>query len=170
MNGMWIGSKRNNVKVASRKRITKLINAQADRDRKATVTMQKQSISQTIPNSRENPQLQFFAPNPKGPTPQPVPIMQDKDEEEEEQEIRQSQRIRKQQPIQVQSPQGAASISKNAVYLVLGNAFLADLPQFVPRVLQNSKLAFTPPPDIEEQCNGVVHPVTNKTITKKNDR
>jgi hypothetical protein len=27
MDGMWIGSKRNNVKVASRKRITKLINA-----------------------------------------------------------------------------------------------------------------------------------------------
>ena len=69
MNGMWIGSKRNNVKVASRKRITKLINAQADIDRKATVTMQKQKISKSIPNSRENPQLQFFAPNPKGSAP-----------------------------------------------------------------------------------------------------
>ena len=76
------------------------------------------------------------------------------------------QRIRNQQPIQVKLSRGAASISKNTVYSVLGNAFLADLPQFVPRVLQNFKLAFTPPPDIEEQCNGVVHPVTNETITK----
>ena len=93
-----IGSKRNNVKVASRKRITKLINAQEDMDRKATVTMQKQKISKIIPNSRENPQLQFFVPNPKGSAPQTVPIMQDKEEEEEEeQEMRRSQRIRNQQ-------------------------------------------------------------------------
>ena len=59
-----------------------------------------------------------------------------------------------------------AAISKNTVYSVLGNAFLADLPKFVPRTLQNSKLVFTLPPDIEEQCNGVVHLITNETITK----
>ena len=105
MNGMWIGSKRNNVKVAARRRITKLINAQADIDRNATVTMQKQKVSKSIPNSRENPQLQFFAPNPKGSAPQPVPITQDdEEEEEEEQEMRRSQRIQNQQPIRVQSP------------------------------------------------------------------
>ena len=128
--------------------------------------MPKQKISKTIPHTFKNLQLQFFAPNPKGSAPRPVPITQDEDEEEEDQEIRRSQRIRNQQSIRVQSPRGGASISKSAVYSVLGNAFLADLPQFVPGILQNSKLVFTPPPDIEEQCNGVVHPVTNETITK----
>ena len=39
MNGVWISNKRNNIKVASQMRITKLINAQIEMDRKAMVTM-----------------------------------------------------------------------------------------------------------------------------------
>ena len=41
MNDMWIGSKQNHVKVASRKDITKLINAQAENDRQALLTIPK---------------------------------------------------------------------------------------------------------------------------------
>ena len=59
-----------------------------------------------------------------------------------------------------------AAISQDAVYAVLGNAFLADVPHTIPTKLQDSKFMFSPPMDIEEQCNGVVHPVTNETITK----
>ena len=33
-------------------------------------------------------------------------------------------------------------------------------------LLQNSRLTFAPPPNTKEQCNGVVHPVMNETITK----
>ena len=76
------------------------------------------------------------------------------------------QRLQNQQPIQVQSPHGATAISQNAVYFVLGNAFLAELPQHVPTALQDSKLVFTPPADTGESCNGVDHPITNESITK----
>ena len=131
MNGMWIGSKCKTVKVASQKRITKLINVQVEMDWQATATIQKQKISNNSSNPCENPQLQLFAPNSEGLAPRLGQITQDKDDEEEETlEIRRSQRLRNQKPIQVQSPQGMAAISKNAVYSVLGNTFLENLPQF----------------------------------------
>ena len=104
MNGMWIGSKCNNVKVASTKRITKLINAQAEIDRKAMATIQKQKISNNHSNSSKNPQFQFFAPDPKLLAPRPVQITQDKEEEDKTPEIRRSQQLRNEHPIRVQSP------------------------------------------------------------------
>ena len=42
----------------------------------------------------------------------------------------------------------------------------SGLPEYVPLALQNSKLAFTLPADIEESCNRVVHPITNGTIKR----
>ena len=76
MNGMWIGSKHNNAKVASRKRMTKLINAQAENDRQDLLAMPKQKVTCKTPNSRKNPQLKFYAPSPKELAPSPVQTMQ----------------------------------------------------------------------------------------------
>ena len=66
----------------------------------------------------------------------------------------------------MQSPMNMAAISQDAVYAVLGNAFLANVPHTTPTKLQDSKFMFSSPMDIEEQCNGVVHPIKNETITK----
>ena len=57
MNGIWIGSKHNNVKVASQKKITKLINAQAEKDRLTLLTNPKQKVTYKTPKSCKTPQL-----------------------------------------------------------------------------------------------------------------
>ena len=110
---MWIGSKRNNVKVALRKRITKLINAQAEKDRLALLTISQKKVTHKTSKSRETPKLQFYVPNPKGSTPPLVQVTQQ--QEKEAPAIQQSRRLNNQQPIQVQSPRGAAAILQNAV-------------------------------------------------------
>ena len=60
-------------------------------------------------------------------------------------------------------------ISQEALYLVLGNAMMDNAPYFVPDCLKDYSLNFGPEykeKDVEEYCNGVVHSITNKTITK----
>ena len=123
--------------------------------------MQQQKVRCKNPNLRKNPGLKFYVPNPKG-----LPMQVKQEEEEEAPAKRRSKRLQKQQPIRVQSPGGAATISQNNVYSVLGNAFLADLPHYVPSALQNSKLVLISPADIEESYNRVDHPITNETVTK----
>jgi len=60
---------------------------------------------------------------------------------------------------------GPTSISQDALHSVLRNAFLADLPETVPTNLENSQIVVDLP---EELSNGVVHPVTQETLTKYN--
>ena len=79
----------------------------------------------------------------------------------EEPTVRRSRRVQQLEPIRMQSPMNTAAISQDAVYAVLGNAFLADVPHTIQTKLEDSKFMFSPPMDIEEQCNGLVHPVTN---------
>ena len=55
-------------------------------------------------------------------------------------------------------PSRPAAISQAALNTLMGNEFLAEMKETV-RLNE-------PPPDIEEVANGVVHPVTNETITK----
>ena len=78
---MWIGNKHNHVKVASQKQITKLINAQAERDQNTLLTTPKQKVTYKTPNSRKNPQLKFYAPNPEGAPPSLVQATQEEEEE-----------------------------------------------------------------------------------------
>ena len=100
INGMWIGSKRNNIKVASKKRITKLINLQFDQNKEALLNNPMAKPSYKTPQAKY--ECHFFAPNPKGSGMQPAPITQDNNEEDDEENIQQSQRIWKQQPIWMQ--------------------------------------------------------------------
>ena len=91
-----------------------------------------------------------------------MPITHDKDEDPT---IHQSRRVEN-PPTRLQSTHDTASSSQYAVYSVLGNAFLADVPHTVPKSLQDSKLSFCPPMDTEEVVNGVVYLVTKEKITK----
>ena len=49
MNGMWIGSKHNHAKVVSQKQITKIINAQAEKDQMTLLTTSKQKVTYKTP-------------------------------------------------------------------------------------------------------------------------
>ena len=68
--------------------------------------------------------------------------------------------------IQVQNSNGPDCISQTALYSYLGNALLDDAAHFVPRKLIGQPPLMQPVFNIEEVANGVVHPITNKTITK----
>ena len=64
MNGVLIGSMRNNVKKASRKRIRQLINEQTDRD---TISMKGQVHDEIIQKVLgKYPYILFHVPTPKG--------------------------------------------------------------------------------------------------------
>ena len=58
---------------------------------------------------------------------------------------------------------GPTSISQGALHSVPGNAFISDLPETVPINLENLQIVVDLP---EELANGLVHPVTQETLTK----
>ena len=66
----------------------------------------------------------------------------------------------------MQTPRGHASISRQALYHVINLAFNAPPTYTIPRALLESPDRFRHIIDIEEVCNGVVHPITKETITK----
>ena len=68
--------------------------------------------------------------------------------------------------IQVQNSNGPACISQTALYSYLGNTLLDDTAHFIPRKLMGQPPLIQPVLDIEEVGNGVVHPITNRKITK----
>ena len=68
--------------------------------------------------------------------------------------------------IQVQNSNGTACISQTALYSYLGNALIDDAAHFVPRKLMGQPPLIQPAFNIEEVANGVVHPITNRTITR----
>ena len=68
--------------------------------------------------------------------------------------------------IQLQNSNGPACISQTALYSYLGNAIFDEVAHFVPRKLMGEPPLIQPALDIEEVKNGVVHPITNRTITK----
>ena len=61
---------------------------------------------------------------------------------------------------------GPACISQEALYSVLGDAMLNATHHFVPVHMENKPFAINAPLDVEEYANGVVHPITNETLTK----
>ena len=62
MNGVLIGSKRNNVKKASRKRIQQLIDKQTDRDMLSMKGQVNDDIVQKVPG--KDPYISFHVPTP----------------------------------------------------------------------------------------------------------
>jgi len=66
----------------------------------------------------------------------------------------------------MQTPRGHASISRQALYHVINLVFNAPPTYTIPRALLESPDRFWHIIDIEEVCNGVVHPITKETITK----
>ena len=95
------------------------------------------------------------------PTPNTsVPITQDTDPPK-----RRSERLN---PIHYRTPKYPAFISQEALYLVLGKALRCEIPSYTPSKLANEQLTFSPEIELEEVCNGVVHPITKETITKYN--
>ena len=69
-----------------------------------------------------------------------------------------------QMPTQTRPP---ANISQMALYKVLGNALINKAEGvFTPNTLQDVTITYSPPVDLEEMANGVVHPITKETVTK----
>ena len=59
-----------------------------------------------------------------------------------------------------------AAISQEALYHIVGVGYTNTPEITIPDKLKSSRLTIEPAIDIEELCNGVVHPVTQETITK----
>jgi hypothetical protein len=73
---------------------------------------------------------------------------------------------RPKQAIRLLSPQGSASIAVHALYHVISLAF-NNLPTYtIPTKLNNSSNRFQHNINIEEVCNGILHPITKETTTK----
>jgi hypothetical protein len=69
--------------------------------------------------------------------------------------------------IRLLSPLGPASIATHALYHVIINLVFSNPPSYaIPKKLNNSPNRFQHNINIEEVCNGVVHPITKETITK----
>jgi hypothetical protein len=66
------------------------------------------------------------------------------------------------------SPHGPANIAIEALYHVINLAFNALPTYTIPQNLVDSSDRFRHTIDIEEVCNGVIHPITKETITKYN--
>ena len=69
-------------------------------------------------------------------------------------------------PLRLHATRGHASISPHALYHVINLAFNAPPTFTIPQALLKSSDRFRHIIDIEEVCNGVVHPTTKETIMK----
>ena len=169
VNGQIIGSRRNNVKVASRKRIQRLIDIQQDQDRLRTLRhgIDDMLDQQAAQPPREHPYISFEIPTPKRPTSSPPIITQDDVAATATTPAPTSERTYTfgddDLLHQYSTP---VSIAPEALYSYLGDAILNETHHFVPESLMSAWTPLTLPPDIEELCCGVVHPVTKETTTK----
>ena len=167
--GQLIGSKRNNVKNAPRKRIQSLINQQKERDRNVALYTNVDVQIENIPNKECSIPVQqtdtYDMTTPENSDQRPIPITQD-----EIYDVNLDDGIQKQNKkyntnrIQVQNYNGPACISQTALYFYLGNALIDDAAHFIPSKLMGQPPLIQPVFDIEEVANGVVHTITNRTI------
>ena len=68
--------------------------------------------------------------------------------------------------MQLKNYNAPACISQTALYSYLGNVIFDGAVHFVPRKLMGEPPLIQPAFDIEEVGNGMVHPITNRNITK----
>jgi len=173
VNGVTIGSKRNSSKHISRQRLIKLIEAQTKLDRAAEyqriINLQNNPIEPTkVPGS--TPTLHrlvtYNMPDPKA---RHIPsITQEEDDnidnqvqDEGQSTVRRSKRI-----AGLCNTTYKHSISPQALHHLAEKGILHAPEYTIPYSLENEKLHLHTTMDIEEMCNGVVHPVTKETITK----
>ena len=142
-----IGTKRNNVKNVSRRQIQTLIEMKnvSNRIEKLSEPIEK-NVCKTLQDWQN---IQFHVPNPKGSAPAPMQVTQ---EEEEKPTVQRSRHVQQLEPIQLQSPRNAAVIYQDAVYSVLSNSFLVDIPHTIPMKFQYSKFVCSPP----DGCQGTL--------------
>ena len=112
--------KKNSAKNAPQKRIKHPIEVQTEHGQLLLICTLIEKTAYKTP--QQNLYVQFHAPNLKGSASPPIPRIQNKDKDP--------------LPIRLQSPHTTASISQDAVYSVLVNAFLADVPHTGPTSLQ----------------------------------
>ena len=104
---------------------------------------------------------------PKQPAQQPIPISENEGYDSNmDNGIRQQNKIPNTNGMQLKNYNAPACISKTALYSYCGNSLFNDIAHFVPRELMGQPPLIQLVFNIEEVSNGVVHPITNKTITK----
>ena len=178
VNGKIIGSKRNNIKNIKRKRLQRLIDTQIAEDQKMlaelpTVTPSKSPTIEPTSMQELEPLVTYHMPTPKSTHNKTPLVSQDEYDTTDDcrddtptprdatTPTRRSTRI-----LQRTQQLGPASISPDALYHVAGLGY-TDAPLWsVPTKLEDEKLQLKMPIDLQEMCNGVVHPVTNETINK----
>ena len=164
-NGTAINSKRNSAKRISRKRLQNLIEEQTARDTqllKLHATQEQLTSKVPIILPTASPFISYHHPSPKG-GPAAIPTITQDDEDSDHE----PQQPYKRTPLpHFQRPPSPAAISREALYHIVGVGYTNAPLITIPRTLEKSKLSIIPAIDIEEMCNGVVHPVTQETITK----
>ena len=161
-NGTYINSKRNDTRI-SKKRLQKLIDEQTARDKQLVVTQLK-PVTTNKPNKipTGTPLITFHHVSPKGGNHPTTPTITQEDANVQHNIQHPIQHY----PIQKFHNNPPAAISQEALYHIVGIGYNDTPLCTVPRKLELSKLTISPAIEIEELCNGVVHPVTNETITK----
>ena len=168
--GQLIGSKLNDVKNTSRKRIQSLINQQRKQDRNIEQYTNVDSQIEDITNEsnisiQQTENYDITAPEHSDQT--PIPVTQDESYDENTDNGMQKQnKTFNTNRIQVQNPNGPACISQTALYSYLGNALIDDAKHFVPRKIMVQPPLMQTVFNIAEVANSVVHPITNKKTTK----
>ena len=191
INGEIIGSRRNHFKKASRKRIQSLVNTQLVKDQKQLLRQvpteqrvqpieddegavppllarydcdssddEDEESSQPPAARKKTKPVAAEAPEnvpttaPSGVPNIPAIPSVTQDECDEPPDRRRSPRF--------QQPKGAAFISQQALHFVVGKGLMETThgAHFAKEFGEQHSI------DLEEVCNGVVHPVTNETITK----
>ena len=143
----------NNVKVASQKRLQQLIDLQTARD---NIMLQQVKVNEEIQKDKE-----IIPPEPinkatalSSSTKKPANI-HTIIQEEEPPSITQAPSCN--------SPRSAMFLSQEALHFVLGQSMITDTPGQIPDFSeQNSQGELI---GVTEMANGMVHPITNETIT-----
>ena len=155
---------RQSVRGMSKRRMTNIIKEFQAKDQLQQVEIEPQSVPISPVAGLHHNFMSYNVPTPKTRPSIPI-ISQDEDDIDEdsmqEETPRRSARIAGLMP-----GAGPAAISQEALYHVCGQGYFEAPSITVPRVLEEEKLSIAPAVDLQEFCAGVVHPVTNETITK----
>ena len=160
VNRQIIGSRRNNAKTASRRRIKSLVRAQLKLDNiKPATTSKPPTPARVREKSWKSPQFTYHFPCPKG-KPSPAPVSQEGPEIQPAAATatqKTSWRLDGKNYGKTSINPPLAGVSQAALNQFMGDAFMEELK----RTTINAT-----PLELEEVANGVVHPITKETITK----
>ena len=152
--GQLIGSKHNDTKNTSRKRIQSLINQHTEQDRNIALYTNVDRQNENVPNKECSIPVQqtetYDMPTPEHSDQQPIQITQDNRYDVNiDDGIQTQNKTFNTNRIQVQNSNGPACISQTALYAYLVNALLDDAAHFIPRKLMGQPPLIQPVFDIE---------------------